>query len=149
MPYAYPGVYIEEDLSPGLNISSSETAVPVFVFSGGFPIDSSELLQIDSWLDFLALLVDGVTDFEVFEADALYNSVKYYFINGGGRCYVSDYNSLGVNLLNNPGLITLVVEAGISRMEANDFFSGYWMILERPVATFLLYVIPLGGVKSY
>ena len=124
MPYAYPGVYIEEDLSPGLNISSSETAVPVFVFSGGFPIDSSELLQIDSWLDFLALLVDGVTDFEVFEADALYNSVKYYFINGGGRCYVSDYNSLGVNLLNNPGLITLVVEAGISRMEANDFFFG-------------------------
>lgn len=124
MPFAYPGVYIEEDLSPGLNILSSETAVPVFVFSGGFPIDSSELLQIDSWLDFLALLVDGVTDFEVFEADALYNSVKYYFINGGGRCYVSDYNSLGVNLLNNPGLITLVVEAGISRMEANDFFFG-------------------------
>ena len=120
MPYAYPGVYIEEDLSPGLNISSSETAVPVFVFSDGYPIESLELLRIDSWLDFLEVL----GDFNSTEQDPLYNSVKYYFINGGGRCYVNAISSLDINLLNNPGLITLVVEAGISRMEANDFFFG-------------------------
>lgn len=110
MPFAYPGVYIEEDLSPGLNISSSETAVPVFVFSDDYPIDSLELLRIDSWLDFLEVL----GDFNSIEQDALYNSVKYYFINGGGRCYVNAISSLDINLLNNPGVITLVVEAGVS-----------------------------------
>lgn len=123
MPYAYPGVYIEEDLSPGLNISSSETAVPVFVFLDTVPIASFELLKIDSWLDFLGVL-DPNYDDEFVELDVLYNSVKYYFINGGGRCYVSAYSSLGINLLNNPGVITLVVEAGISYMANYDFFPG-------------------------
>ena len=120
MPYAYPGVYIEEDLSPGLNISSSETAVPVFVFSDGYPIESLELLRIDSWLDFLEVL----GDFNSIEQDALYNSVKYYFINGGGRCYVNAMSSLDINLLNNPGVITLVVEAGVSYALRYDKFDS-------------------------
>lgn len=121
MPYAYPGVYIEEDSSPGLNISSSETAVPVFVFSDGYPIASLELLRIDSWLDFLEVL-DPRFDLNYVEEDALYNSVKYYFINGGGRCYVSAYSRLDINLLNNPGVITLVVEAGFSRVRDHTYF---------------------------
>lgn len=120
MPYAYPGVYIEEDLSPGLNISSSETAVPVFVFVDGYPIDSLELLRIDSWLDFLEVL----GDFDSIEQGALYNSVKYYFINGGGRCYVNAMSSLDINLLNNPGVITLVVEAGVSYALRYDKFDS-------------------------
>ena len=32
--YTYPGVYIEEDATPGLSISSSATAVPVFAHDG-------------------------------------------------------------------------------------------------------------------
>ncbi|MFK7673004.1 hypothetical protein [Pseudomonas sp. 2024-204] len=77
MPYAYPGVYIEEDASPGLNISSSETAVPVFVFSDEYPIKSYELIKVDSWLDFVSLL-------DILEIrESLYNSLKYYYINGG------------------------------------------------------------------
>ena len=116
MPYAYPGVYIEEDASPGLNISSSATAVPVFVFLNGYPIESNELFKVDSWLDFLSLL-----DF-LDVNEPLYNSVKYYFVNGGGRCYVSAVSDLDINLLSNPGVVTLIVEAGLGVMGVEPAF---------------------------
>ena len=53
--YKYPGVYIEEDATPGLSISSSATAVPVFAHDGS-EVVSEKLERIDSWLDFLGML---------------------------------------------------------------------------------------------
>ena len=99
MAYAYPGVYIEEDSSPGLTISSSATAVPVFVFVPIFLIGSIELLKVDSWLEFLSLF-PPVGDFDDYAGDPLYSNVKYYFLNGGGRCYVSDSDYVCDNSLN-------------------------------------------------
>ena len=137
MPYAYPGVYIEEDASPGLNISSSETAVPVFVFSDEYPIKSYELIKVDSWLDFVSLL-------DILEIrESLYNSLKYYYINGGGRCYVSAVRDLDINLLSNPGVVTLIVEAGLGVMGLESaFFDKIDILRSAGCNTFALFDSP-------
>lgn len=86
MAYAYPGVHIEEDSSPGLTISSSETSVPVFAH-GTEVIDPKKRMElVESWLGFVDLLLrpnDAAT-----KIDILYLAMAAYFACGGGRCYV-------------------------------------------------------------
>ena len=87
MPYAYPGVYVEEDSTPGLNISSSETAVPVFVHDAQLvTTETGKMELVDSWLGFIEL-IEVPIDAAVME-DKLYQSMAAYFACGGGRCYV-------------------------------------------------------------
>ncbi|NRN27590.1 phage tail sheath family protein [Photorhabdus heterorhabditis] len=54
--YTTPGVYIEEDASLSLSISSSPTAIPVFIGKffrkDGRPIEQGSCIKITSWLDF-------------------------------------------------------------------------------------------------
>ncbi|WP_434524658.1 phage tail sheath family protein [Photorhabdus asymbiotica] len=54
--YTTPGVYIEEDASLSLSISTSPTAIPVFIGKffrkDGNPIESGSCIKITSWLDF-------------------------------------------------------------------------------------------------
>ena len=84
--YTYPGVYIEEDATPGLSISSSATAVPVFAHDGS-EVVSEKLERIDSWLDFLGL-VKTETNGRVNLEGTLYLSMEAYFQCGGGRAYL-------------------------------------------------------------
>lgn len=86
MPYAYPGVYIEENSSPGLTISSSETAVPVFAHDTQIIASTKRMELVDSWLGFIDLLLkpnDTAT-----KIDILYVAMAAYFACGGGKCYV-------------------------------------------------------------
>ncbi|NHB91756.1 phage tail sheath family protein [Photorhabdus cinerea] len=54
--YTTPGVYIEEDASLSLSISTSPTAIPVFIGKffrkDGSPIKQGSCIKITSWLDF-------------------------------------------------------------------------------------------------
>ncbi|OCQ52975.1 Phage tail sheath protein [Photorhabdus australis subsp. thailandensis] len=54
--YTTPGVYIEEDASLSLSISSSPTAIPVFIGKffrkNGRLIEQGSCIKITSWLDF-------------------------------------------------------------------------------------------------
>lgn len=78
--YTYPGVYIEEDATPGLSISSSATAVPVFAHDGT-KVESDKLERVDSWLDFLGLVkkeANGKPDVE----GMLYLSMERIFSVG-------------------------------------------------------------------
>ncbi|MBS9442569.1 phage tail sheath family protein [Photorhabdus heterorhabditis] len=54
--YTTPGVYIEEDASLSLSISTSPTAIPVFIGKffrkDGTPIKPGSCIKITSWLDF-------------------------------------------------------------------------------------------------
>lgn len=111
LDYKYPGVYIEEDATPGLNISSSATAVPVFAHSGEEVV--SELLErVDSWLDFLGLVEkddNGQPNLE----GTLYLSMEAYFQCGGGRAYLCKTANIQ-SLVPCQDDITLLVSAGVA-----------------------------------
>lgn len=107
--YHCPGVYVEEDASLSLSIASGATAVPVFAHDGAL-LDASNPIRIDSWLTF-DNLKKKKTDKDQLIQDKLYLSLKTYFDNGGGYCYVCKTDSL---LTAVPGLddVTLIVAAG-------------------------------------
>jgi hypothetical protein len=78
----YPGVYIEELESMALSVSSNATAVPVFAFDGGTTAKAH--VRINSWLDYVNR--SGAAPFD--PANVLDVSVRTYFENGGGYCYL-------------------------------------------------------------
>ncbi|KWI28411.1 phage tail sheath family protein [Burkholderia stagnalis] len=102
--YAVPGVYIEERGSRGMSIQTGETAVPVLIghFNAIDPTSSIECVRVESWFDFLQRFDSSDTveiNEEVFDAtwgDSGFKhtahvgsySVRLYFENGGGPCYV-------------------------------------------------------------
>ncbi len=80
----YPGVYIEEDASLALSVSSGSTAVPAFAVANDnafLPTDTPA--RINSWLDYLTLK-GGQFD----PTDKLDIALRAYFINGGGYGYL-------------------------------------------------------------
>lgn len=103
--YAVPGVYVTETSGLSLSIQQGETAVPVFV--GVFnaknqketPAAKAPLtcVRVDSWLDFShkfdpsdRITID-VTQASPHVQDERFmgsDSVRLYFENGGGPCYV-------------------------------------------------------------
>lgn len=99
--YAVPGVYVTEPDGPSMSIQSGETAVPVFLgfFTPKTPPQKTELLscvRIESWLDFSQqfgpsdTLTVNLTSPPKHHATTYMgaHSVRLYFENGGGPCYV-------------------------------------------------------------
>lgn len=99
--YAVPGVYVTEPDGPSMSIQSGETAVPVFLgfFTPKTPPQKTEPLscvRIESWLDFsqqfgpsdtlTVNLMSPTTHHATTYMGA--HSVRLYFENGGGPCYV-------------------------------------------------------------
>ncbi len=105
----YPGVYIEEDASLSLSVSSSATAVPVFaVANDNTLIPNNSYVRISSWLEYLALKGEnGKFD----PTDKLDIALRAYFINGGGYGYLVKTKELKQQV---PKLddVTLLVAAG-------------------------------------
>ncbi|MCK3670241.1 phage tail sheath family protein [Photorhabdus noenieputensis] len=103
----YPGVYIEEDASLALSVRTSATAVPVFAAANTNKFLSTEdHVRINSWLDYLTRK-SGQFD----PGDKLDISLRAYFINGGGYCYLVKNEKLEKQV---PKLddVTLLVAAG-------------------------------------
>lgn len=99
--YAVPGVYVTEPDGPSMSIQSGETAVPVFLgfFTPKTPPQTTEPLscvRIESWLDFSQqfgpsdTLTVNLTLPPKHHATTYMgaHSVRLYFENGGGPCYV-------------------------------------------------------------
>ncbi|HGM5307310.1 TPA: phage tail sheath family protein [Serratia marcescens] len=104
--YNVPGVYVEEVGGLSLSIQNGETAVPVFV--GVFnpkerprpetPVNASACIRIDSWLDFTRQFAPSdriKVDLSQAEKARVRgvpymgsHSLRLYFENGGGPCYV-------------------------------------------------------------
>ncbi|KAG0295895.1 hypothetical protein BGZ96_010696 [Linnemannia gamsii] len=83
----YPGVYIKEIKSQSSSIASGASAVPVFAC---FVEDLAEPTRITDWLSFTkAAQADPDTPFEFAPTNLLHVSMKTYFDNGGGYCWVS------------------------------------------------------------
>lgn len=102
----YPGVYVQEDTSPSLSIAVNATAVPAFVV-GTTTEPFTTTTKIGSWVEFM----QKVSDFS--PENLLHVSLKSYFTNGGGYCYVIPQALLEVEV---PKLadVTLLVAAGVS-----------------------------------
>lgn len=101
---SYPGVYIEELASTVLSVSGNATAVPVFAHNdaGFVPVT-----RINSWLDYVTQRgSQGVSP-----ANLLDVSIRTYFDNGGGYCYLVSTTDLVAKV---PELddATLLVAAG-------------------------------------
>lgn len=129
--YKVPGVYIEEPFGLSLSIQTGQTAVPVFAFddtnnktwaaickTDQTPlIDPTQATAFSSWLEVSALRerIDSAaaTTFEeTVTKDLLYQSLKLYFLNGGGHCYVAPL-SLLARLVPALDDATLLVQAGV------------------------------------
>lgn len=102
----YPGIYVEELRSMAISISGNATSVPVFVINNKDKV-FSKTTRISSWLDYITRL--GVDGFDPKSTRDV--SIRAYFENGGGYCYLINQASL---LEEVPKLddITLLVEAG-------------------------------------
>ncbi|PHM59031.1 phage tail sheath family protein [Xenorhabdus sp. KK7.4] len=104
---SYPGVYIEELNNLALSISSSATAVPVFaVNEKNNVIAENTAFRINSWMEYLNKVSNN------FDAeDKLSVSLRAYFTNGGGYCYLIKTSNLEkvVPTLDD---VTLLVAAG-------------------------------------
>ncbi|MBU3895425.1 phage tail sheath subtilisin-like domain-containing protein [Serratia rubidaea] len=130
--YKVPGVYVEEPYGLSLSIQTGQTAVPVFAFAAGSTwsgaigknggdkvvMDETGVTAFTSWLDvtsvkqrFIEKGGNGVDFDNAVQKDPLYQSLKLYFINGGGHCYVAPVDKLQALV---PALddVTLLVQAG-------------------------------------
>ncbi|PXX59068.1 hypothetical protein SAMN05660489_04880 [Pseudomonas sp. LAMO17WK12:I10] len=91
MPVAvsYPGVYIEELNGVSMSVSSSATSVPVFAVVDTNPF-FKKTTRISSWMDYLNKKVPSSSEVPVpFDPeDILDISMRTYFENGGGYCFL-------------------------------------------------------------
>ncbi|MEL5381321.1 phage tail sheath family protein [Serratia ureilytica] len=103
--YKVPGVYVEEIHGASLSIQSGETAVPVFVgIFNAIKTPTEELgewpcVRVESWLDFTQQFASS-DHIEIKLAETVSkskinfvpymgsHSVRLYFENGGGPCYI-------------------------------------------------------------
>ncbi|MCG3469089.1 phage tail sheath subtilisin-like domain-containing protein [Xenorhabdus bovienii] len=129
---SYPGVYIEELNSLSLSVSNSATAVPVFAVDKDNILvkDKDTATRINSWMDYLNL-VNGKFD----KTDKLAVSLRAYFVNGGGYCYLVNTDNLAKAI---PTLddVTLLVAAGEDIKTAVDTLcqpgKGLFAIFDGP-----------------
>ncbi|AKA38456.1 phage tail sheath family protein [Yersinia ruckeri] len=128
---SYPGVYIEELNSLALSVSNSATAVPVFAVGAekGIVRDEKEIIRINSWMDYLNL--EGKFN----NTDTLAISLRAYFTNGGGYCYLINTDKLEA-LVPTLDDVTLLVAAGENIQTAVDTLCtpgrGLFAILDGP-----------------
>lgn len=126
--YTVPGVYVEEPAGLSLSVQTGETAVPVFAYVKpaepvGKVFTGAGIIPFSSWLDVTSAMVkENITDDEKkkFDTDPLYQSLKLYFANGGGHCYIAPVDQLGV-LVPTLDDVTLLVQAGTGAEDPTTF----------------------------
>jgi phage tail sheath protein FI len=118
-----PGVYVEEVKSTSLSVTSGDTAVPIFAATttdyGFLGAASGAYVELNSWLDVTTKI--GVAN----RGSTLFRALQAYFMNGGGRCYVCDVDSLD-SVVPQLSDVTLLVQAGVPSVPAQaDAKKGY------------------------
>lgn len=103
---SYPGVYIEELASSAMSVSNSATAVPAFAIADNDTVFTEPVTRISSWLDYMGKVGNTFDSTSVRDI-----SLRTYFENGGGYCYLIPTQHLPSEM---PKLVdvTLLVAAG-------------------------------------
>ncbi|MCA6220843.1 phage tail sheath family protein [Photorhabdus antumapuensis] len=165
--YATPGVYIEEDASLALSISTSPTAIPVFI-GKFFKKDGSQpkkwsCIKITSWLDFISQFSlsptvsvtatskgDGPQKNYTYAATVTATSVsafaiQHYFNNGGGVCYLlplvkTEQDALATlpELIEKQQEITLLVCPETDKTLKQKVYDAVNSLLQQKVGYFLI-----------
>lgn len=138
--YKVPGVYVEEPFGLSLSVQTGQTAVPVFAFAStntlvtkmaehGVTDAKGSVTALTSWLEVSDVSrqvweatyaaestkenkkINADDAVKKLEKDLLYQSLRLYFINGGGHCYIAPLEKLDALV---PALddATLLVQAG-------------------------------------
>ncbi|WP_211445243.1 phage tail sheath family protein [Collimonas humicola] len=107
----YPGVYIREIKSQFSTVASGATAVPVFALNTANAPLIKKTTRIADWLSFTKAAVAATEEFEFDAENVLHLSMKTYFDNGGGYCYLTPTDRLQDDV---PALddVTMLVAAG-------------------------------------
>ncbi len=106
---SYPGVYIEELFNLSLSVTAGATAVPIFADSNVNP-DLTTAVRCNSWLDFITAMEKSPgTGFK--PDNLLHVSVRAYFENGGGYCYLVCKDQMAAEVPKFDD-ITLLIAAG-------------------------------------
>ncbi|GAA1246822.1 hypothetical protein GCM10009665_42210 [Kitasatospora nipponensis] len=77
-----PGVFIEEDSSLSMSVSSGATAVPVFIADFGAVFEG--VVRVNNWLDLSQAAGEATA------SGAWSVVLRAYFENGGGYCYLAN-----------------------------------------------------------
>lgn len=103
---SYPGVYLSEVASLNYSVTTSATAIPVFAFVRRASLPQGGNIQIfNNWNEFVSSHPEDNAGYNY------YKSLKLWFMNGGGRCYLVNTNNL-IEAVEKHDDITLVVAAG-------------------------------------
>ena len=107
---SYPGVYVSEDASLNLAVSSSATAVPVFAYFNdpGNGISAADIFSFNTWSDFKSFCSNPSVNYP---GMGYYRSVYTWFKGGGGKCYLAEVTKLK-EAIETYSDITLLVAAG-------------------------------------
>ncbi|MGF6903066.1 phage tail sheath family protein [Paraburkholderia sp. GAS348] len=126
---SYPGVYIDEDTTPAISISTRPTAVPIIpVFGWGYSV-----VKFNNYLEFVQY-VRGLG--KELDSNGFWN-VRAYFECGGGACYVTEHDSL-IGSVPKYDDITLIVACGktdITSSSVRDLCApgtGRFAVLDGP-----------------
>ena len=164
LAYKTPGVYIEEITTLPASVAQVETAIPVFIGHTQFALENgvaiTEPKRLTSLAEYKKLYGEGpaVADLEVnvtasFAVESvlktagksfyyMYDSIRLYFDNGGGDCYilsVGDYTVLPTKALIKAGLTkvekydepTLIVMPDAATLSAADLHSLQVSVLQQ------------------
>lgn len=110
----YPGVYLSEDAIPSFSVDSTATAVPLFAYDSQDSSTTNESVQVfRNWAEFTAV-------YSKQQNDALYTSLRVWFMHGGGKCYLVSKGSIA-NAVAQYDDITLIVAAGTGKSFTDAF----------------------------
>jgi hypothetical protein len=125
----YPGVYIDEDASPSISVSTCATAVPLIACYGA----PTTAIKFNSFLEY----INYIGGWQQSTSDANAIPIRAYFENGGGPCYIVDYGHMVAEVQKHPD-ITLIVAAGHNDQDyVNNICtpgSGLFGLLDGPQA---------------
>lgn len=160
-----PGVYIEEISTFPPSVAQVETAIPAFIGYTKYIVHDgkqikNEPIKISSVLEFVtyfggapdvsvnAIKLDAlqqVTEIDIDELYYLYESIRMFYTNGGGECYVVSVGEYGDTIENGDGITdgllkgldvikkvdepTLLIAPDAPMMVQNDMNSLYQAML--------------------
>ncbi|RQV03605.1 phage tail sheath family protein [Burkholderia cenocepacia] len=114
-----------------MSVQAGATAVPVLAFDSTDKLAGelsilNDVTRFDSWLDVTARVLKAAKT-EANVDGRLYQSLRLYFLNGGGHCYVAPVTKLA-ELVPGHDDVTLLVQAGASfsnfKTEVNTLAKG-------------------------